>query len=381
MAELKPKITLSTKGEEAFVTIKQMVVTLRWRAAVDLDLMAFYKTKDGRVGGVFSSNYQGGTMGSLNAFPFIQLSGDAGVGAAGGDNEEVLRIAKFDDMAEVYICAINFTDAVANSEKAFSNYDAEVIVQDDTGEAVAVPLNSTQAGTVAVIAKMEDGGMMGSKLVNVNQVVNMRTFKAEFPGADKLELSSKIVLNKKGDSAAIAVTELHATLAWTAAVDLDLHVYYRTKVSVEAAEQHQKKGRMGRMFSTDKGESKDGHVYFLRRGDKEKFPWIYLDQDAGVGDKGGKNIENIYFTNLDRIEHILIVANIFNKPNANFASYDGIVTVFAGGQTIEVPLTESTPGSHCIIAHLDNSGAGSKLVNVNRVQKKEPSLVDFVGSR
>ena len=50
---------------------------------------------------MFSDNYPGGTLGNLNGFPFIQLSGDAGVGAKGGDNEETLRIAKLDDLAEV----------------------------------------------------------------------------------------------------------------------------------------------------------------------------------------------------------------------------------------------------------------------------------------
>jgi TRAP-type C4-dicarboxylate transport system permease large subunit len=37
--------------------------------------MAFYKAKDGRVGGVYSDNYAGGSLGNLNAFPYIQLSG------------------------------------------------------------------------------------------------------------------------------------------------------------------------------------------------------------------------------------------------------------------------------------------------------------------
>jgi len=46
--------------------------------------MAFYKTKDGRTGGVYSDNYAGGSLGDLNGFPYIELSGDEGVGAAGG---------------------------------------------------------------------------------------------------------------------------------------------------------------------------------------------------------------------------------------------------------------------------------------------------------
>src|SRR3989339_1334842 len=112
MAELKAKVTLKSKGDEAYISVKQLMVTLKWSTSVDLDLMAFYKTKDGKTGAVYSDNYPGGVMGSLNSFPFIQLSGDAGVGAKGGDNEEVLRITKLDDTAELYIVTINYTDAI-----------------------------------------------------------------------------------------------------------------------------------------------------------------------------------------------------------------------------------------------------------------------------
>jgi uncharacterized protein involved in tellurium resistance len=101
MVEIKAKVTLKKKGEEAYLSVKQLMVSLKWSANVDLDLMAFYKSKDNQVGGVFSDNYAGGSMGNLNSFPYIQLSGDAGVGATGGENEEILRITKLDDMAQI----------------------------------------------------------------------------------------------------------------------------------------------------------------------------------------------------------------------------------------------------------------------------------------
>lgn len=355
MAQIKAKVTLKKKGEEAYLAIQQLRVALKWTAAVDLDLMAFYKAKDGRVGGVFSDNYAGDSMGSLNAFPFIQLSEDAGVGATGGENEEVLLLTKLDELAEVYICALNFTDALQNRPQAFSSYDAYVEVRDDKGASIGVPLDSTQPGTVAVIAKIDNSGFMGAKLLNENRILDLPTFQATIPGANLLKLASKVVLKKKGEQAALPLKDLHVTLSWTAAVDLDLHAYYKPK------------------------KSGAGHVYFGNRGSQKSFPWIYLDQDAGVGDRGGANVENLYFVNLEQIDHILIAANIFNKPNANFASYDGLVTVQAAGRTVEVPLTESSPGSYCIIARVDNSKpSGPVLINVNQVQKNEPNIAAFL---
>ena len=183
MAELKAKVTLKTKGEEAYITVKQLMVKLRWTADVDLDLMAFYETKDGRTGGVVSDNYPGGTMGSMNEFPFIQLSGDAGVGAVGGDNEEVLRSTRLDDMARVYICTINYTDAIEKKDSSFSSYDGGVLVVDEKGESVAVPLDSTEKGTVAVVAKIDNTSAIGAKLINENRIMSLDTFETDIPGS------------------------------------------------------------------------------------------------------------------------------------------------------------------------------------------------------
>ncbi len=189
MATLKRKTVLTEKNEEAYVSVKQLMVTLKWTAAVDLDLMAFYKTRDGQEGGVFSDNYPGGTLGSLNVFPFIELSGDEGIGGTGGDNEEVIRITKLDDMAELYIVTINYDDATKSKPSTFSNYDGSVVVMNDQGEAVEVPLNSTNKGHVAVVCRIDNTNPVGAKLINVNDIIDLSTFAKTVPGA-------KLVVNE-----------------------------------------------------------------------------------------------------------------------------------------------------------------------------------------
>ncbi len=185
MAELKQKVTLKNKGEEAYVSVKQLMVTLRWTKDVDLDLMAFYKTKDGRPGGVFTDQL-GGSLGSLNNFPFIELSGDAGVGATGGDNEEILRITKLDDLAELYIVTLNYTDASKKIASAFSDYDGSVVVMNDKGEAIEVLLNASEKGHVAVICKIDNTSPMGAKLINMNEIMDIGSFVSTIPGANAL---------------------------------------------------------------------------------------------------------------------------------------------------------------------------------------------------
>ena len=186
MAELKAKVTLKKKGDEAYIPIHKLIVTLKWTADVDLDLMAFYKTKDNRTGAVFSTNYPGGNMGSLNSFPYIKLSGDAGVGAKGGDNQEELGISQLGEMAELYICTLNYTDASQKKNSSFSNYDGGVVVTDDRGESVAIPLDSTEIGHIAIIAKIDNTSPIGARLINENRIIDLGTFASSIPGARQI---------------------------------------------------------------------------------------------------------------------------------------------------------------------------------------------------
>lgn len=77
---------------------------------------------------------------------------------------------------------------------------------------------------------------------------------------------------------------------------------------------------------------------------------------------------------LGHIRHLLIVANIYNKPDAHFSSYDGCVSVSCGSQQIEVPLNEDKKGAWCVIAHIDHSGTHPKVVNLNQVQSNTPNF-------
>ncbi|MBF0538179.1 MAG: stress response protein [Nitrospirae bacterium] len=366
MAEIKSKIVLKTKGEEAYLSLKQLKVTLKWSAAVDLDLMAFYKTKDGRVGGVFSDNYAGGSMGNLNVFPYIALSADAGVGAKGGDNEEEIRITRLDDMAEVYICTINFTDASRDKTSTFSSYDGHVQIIDDKGESIAVPLNSTQPGTVAVIARIDNSGFMGAKLVNENHVIDMPTFQSAIPGASLLKLSSKIVLKSKGDSIQLktksggGVGELMVNLNWSqgqtkqasgffsklmggggssgGGIDLDLGCLYELSNGQKGAIQP-----LGKSFG-----SFDRLPYILHCGDDRTGAWAE-----------GENLR-INGAHINDFKRILVYSYIYEGV-ANWSQANGVVTI-------------KQPGSADIVVHLDNTQDGSPMCGIALFERSGDTL-------
>ena len=383
MSKTDPQIVdslLDNKGDSKHLFVSNLTVTLSWHADVDLDLMAFYRTKSGEHGGIYSSMYADGGQGNLNAFPFMQLDQDAGVAGTDADAEksETLKISKFDDISELYLVAMNFTDASQNKQSKFASFDGRVTIKNENNEEITVVLASKDEGSVAVFARIEHTNeLMGALLHNESEVLDFAQFRSKLPGASELSLANKLLLQGQGDSAELSVLEgdISAQLVWTASVDLDLHCFYESK----AATVKEEKGFFSSLFgssSTKSHEEKKGQIYFGSRGKISKYPYIELDQDAGIGDEGGDNEENIRFGDISMIKRAIIVANIFNKPNSCFGRYDGRVSVKAGQQEILVPLTNRDMGAWCVIAEINNESGTPKIININRVLKNKPSITD-----
>lgn len=184
---------LSTSGSSQEVMFAQeLTVTLSWYAAVDLDLMAFYRTQSGAVGGVYSSMYAQGGQGDLNAFPHMKLDQDAGVGAGGDGQEkrETLKIKSLDQITQLYLVAVNFTDASRNQASEFASFDGRVCVTNEKGDEINVVLASKESGAAAVFARIEhSNSLIGPILHNESRVLSFAELRAELPGAQDLSLA------------------------------------------------------------------------------------------------------------------------------------------------------------------------------------------------
>ena len=146
------------------------------------------------------------------------------------------------------------------------------------------------------------------------------------------------------------LTRINVKLQWTASVDLDLHAFLRTR----------------------RGEQE--HIYFVNKVGQS----ITLDTDAGVGDSGGQNEENITISSLDGFDRILFATKIYKKGGC-YADYDGRVAVQTNnGDDIQVPLTARKRADWCVIAKIENDSVqGPSVVNVNQVTDDEPSAAAF----
>jgi len=164
---------LKQKGSEANVGgFKQLMVSMKWTTAADFDLAAAYESKDGKQGLVYF-----GELGDLNAFPFMQLSGDEGVGDQGGENEETMRITKLDDMKYVWILCWDYGKVQDGAPARFKESDVTLSVMDDKGTTQHVNLDTGDMGKVALIATIDNSSAIGAKLINSSKAGTLKGLK------------------------------------------------------------------------------------------------------------------------------------------------------------------------------------------------------------
>jgi tellurite resistance protein TerA len=164
---------LKQKGSEANVGgFKQLMVTMKWTTAADFDLAAAYEGKDGKQGLIYF-----GEQGDLNAFPFMQLSGDEGVGDTGGDNEETMRITKLDDMKYVWLLCWDYGKVQDGAPARFKESDVNMTLMDDKGNSHNVNLDTGDMGNVALLATIDNSSPVGAKLINSSKAGTLKGLK------------------------------------------------------------------------------------------------------------------------------------------------------------------------------------------------------------
>ena len=142
------------------------------------------------------------------------------------------------------------------------------------------------------------------------------------------------------------LTDVKVQLRWTRPIDLDLHAFFVTR------------------------DGRDGHVSFRDRS----AHGVVLDHDAGIGDRGGQNVENLTVQDLEPMSAIVFATKIFGGGD-RYSDYDGAVEVMpSDGSKFTVPLTAQQRGRWCWIARIDLDANGASVTNLNQVSDDEPVL-------
>jgi hypothetical protein len=186
MAEvtLKPKVTLKRKGESApFTFDERLQIEMVWSSDTDLDLCLFWKTKDGKEGGVFSNEYNQNMddLGFLDKFPFIKHSGDEKTPRSGGESNEQIKVKNIDALNELYVVVLNYDAAIDNRNVTFNEDSGHVEITTDTGDNLDVPVDSADPGHVYLVCKIENTDS-GKKAINERRVLSLGQAFSEIPG-------------------------------------------------------------------------------------------------------------------------------------------------------------------------------------------------------
>ena len=285
-------------------------------------------------------------MGTLNSFPFMQIS-------------------KLDDIEELHVVAVNFTDASSGgANKVFADYDARVEVQTDRGENHVIKLDSHNPGSVAVLCKFTSS-FMGAQLANDSSVMNFDSFKSTVPGASSLKLMSKVTLKDKGDAHTIQLKQKGAdegiliNLNWNAgggsAIDLDLGCFYELQGGT-------KKGCIdGLQFSRNRGGPRD---QVTRQGCFTQKPWIWHEGDDRTGaESASGEFIHINPQGYGDIKRVDIYAFIYEGV-ARWDLTDAVMTLkVSGSPDIIVEMGKQTSSDMlCLIANLEFLGGDHTVI-------------------
>ena len=181
---LKPKVTLKRKGEAApFTFNEKLQIEMVWSSDTDLDLCLFWKTKDGKEGGVFSNEYNQNMddLGTLEKFPFIKHSGDEKTPRPGGESNEQIKVKNIDALIELYVVVLNYDAAIDNQNVTFNEHSGRVEITTDTGDNFDVPVDDSRGGHVYVVCKIENSDE-GKKAINKGDVLTLGQAFSQIPG-------------------------------------------------------------------------------------------------------------------------------------------------------------------------------------------------------
>ena len=166
-----------------------------------------------------------------------------------------------------------------------------------------------------------------------------------------INAGNRDVVLRVGESANLdtssPIQNVQVKMNWTRAIDLDLHAFYTMK------------------------SGSSHHVCFGIKRDVQ----VFLDHDAGIGDTGGQNEENIVVEKLEGISQIVFATKIYGNGE-RFCDYDGKVVIeTSNGDKITVPLSAQQRGKWCTITKIDNRNPDlPQVINVNQVSDDEPRL-------
>ena len=126
-------------------------VKLLWNTDCDLDLCAFFESKDGSVGGVFPSEYnhlKQNSMGSLFSPPYIYLMGETDSFDDVKVCCEEIRVTRLAEMNSISIVVIDYDSVIDDRDANFSKNEIVLVIETINNGIIKLTLDSDYDGHI-----------------------------------------------------------------------------------------------------------------------------------------------------------------------------------------------------------------------------------------
>lgn len=152
----------------------------------DLDLCAFYRSKNGGTGGVYPNvyNQKNGTEGALTEFPFMFLMGEDRI-TQKYNNEEIIRIANIHEMEVVYFVAVDYK-ATIGDENGFNCLVALETIGTEPLVSINYSRNNNEKGHVLILASLKASDSGDLVINNISQLLSLSDAFEIIPGFDSI---------------------------------------------------------------------------------------------------------------------------------------------------------------------------------------------------
>ena len=135
------------KNQEHILDTQKLKIALNWSSAADFDLAAVYESKEGKRGIVYF-----GELGKSDAFPYISLDKDAGIGDAKGAKAEEMNINDLALMKKLWLFCWDYNRVQSGQKARFTKGDIIVKITDDTQKTTRIDIDDSDNGNVCYFA-------------------------------------------------------------------------------------------------------------------------------------------------------------------------------------------------------------------------------------
>gem|GEM_PF-380901 len=169
--KMRKTMQLKYQVQEGVLDVKQLTASLKWTTAADFDLAAVYESKDDKRGLIYF-----GELGKQDAFPYIRLGKDAGIGDTSGYKTEEMIVNNLDMMKSLWFFCWDYGMVQEGKKARFKESDVSLTISDDSGNHTSIEIET--GGNVCYLANIDNTHPKGAKLTNTRVAGTLQGLKS-----------------------------------------------------------------------------------------------------------------------------------------------------------------------------------------------------------